>query len=141
MALARIPVAERRTVIVVQQWICFLLGIACMVSGIWGLCVKKTQDSTSPFIAWLGSAYVPALRLTAAACFGMGVMLVRQGRAADSLATELSDSKVAWRSTSSEADCEIGSRRSGSQAVDATSRPESRRMESRRLRLNRRQEK
>ncbi len=109
MALAQILFAERRTVVVVQQWMCLLLGIACLVSGIWGLCVKKSQDSLPPCIAWLGSAYLPALRVTAVACFGMGMMLVRQGRAELS-ATESSNPKVVSRPPPSKADCGLKSR-------------------------------
>ncbi len=80
MALARISVAEQRAVVVVQQWICFLLGISCIVFGIWGLCMERSHDPLPPGVAWLGPAYMPALRVMAAACLGMGVMLVRQAR-------------------------------------------------------------
>ena len=65
--------------IVVEQWICFVLGFVCMACGIWGLCMKSGQSALSTYIAWLGSLYVPALRITAAVCLGLGVMLVRRG--------------------------------------------------------------
>jgi hypothetical protein len=65
--------------VIVEQWICFVLGFACIVFGIWGICMNPGQNALSAYIAWLGSAYVPALRVTAVACFGMGVMLVRRG--------------------------------------------------------------
>jgi hypothetical protein len=65
--------------IVVEQWICFVLGFVCMACGIWGICMKSGQSALSTYIAWLGSLYVPALRITAAVCLGLGVMLVRRG--------------------------------------------------------------
>jgi hypothetical protein len=65
--------------IVVEQWICFILGFACVAFGTWGLCMRPGRHPLSHQIAWLGSLYVPALRLTAAACLGMGLMLIRRG--------------------------------------------------------------
>ncbi len=65
--------------IVVEQWICFVLGVACMAFGAWGICMRPGQYALSEYIAWLRSLYVPALRLTAIACLGMGVMLIRRG--------------------------------------------------------------
>jgi hypothetical protein len=65
--------------IVVEQWICFVLGFVCMAFGAWGICMRPGQYALSEYIAWLGSLYMPAIRLTAVACFGMGVMLIRQG--------------------------------------------------------------
>ena len=65
--------------IVLEQWICFVLGFVCMAFGAWGICVRPGQYALSECIAWLGSLYVPALRLTAVACLGMGVMLIRRG--------------------------------------------------------------
>ena len=65
--------------IVVEQWICFVLGFVCMACGIWGICMKSGQSALSTSVAWLGSLYVPALRVTAAVCLGLGVMLVRRG--------------------------------------------------------------
>jgi hypothetical protein len=70
---------EPTATIVVEQWICFVLGFVCMACGIWGICMKPGQSALSIYIAWLGSLYVPALRITAAACLGLGVMLVRRG--------------------------------------------------------------
>lgn len=67
------------TVVVIEQWICFVLGFACMAFGIWGICMKPGQYAFSAYIAWLGSLYVPALRLTAVICLGLGLMLVRRG--------------------------------------------------------------
>src|SRR5882757_3880703 len=49
--------------IVVEQWICFVLGFACMAFGIWGICMKPGQYALSAYIACLGSLYVPALRV------------------------------------------------------------------------------
>ena len=65
--------------IVVEQWICFVLGVACMAFGAWGICMRPGQYALSESVAWMRSLYVPALRLTAFACFGMGVMLIRRG--------------------------------------------------------------
>ena len=64
--------------IVVEQWICFILGFACAAFGAWGICMRAGH-ALSRQIAWLGSLYVPALRLTATACLGMGLMLIRRG--------------------------------------------------------------
>ncbi len=65
--------------IVVEQWICFVLGLVCMAFGIWGLCIKSGQSALSSCIAWLGSLYVPTLRVTAIVCIGLGIMLIRRG--------------------------------------------------------------
>jgi hypothetical protein len=65
--------------IVVEQWICLVLGFACVAFGLWGLCIKSGQSALSSYIAWLGSLYVPTLRVTAIVCVGLGVMLIRRG--------------------------------------------------------------
>jgi hypothetical protein len=65
--------------IVVEQWICFVLGFFCMAFGIWGLCIKSGQPALSSYIAWLGSLYVPTLRVTAIVCIGLGILLIRRG--------------------------------------------------------------
>lgn len=65
--------------IVIEQWICFVLGFACMAFGAWGIYVRPGQHALSRHIAWLGSFYAPLLRLTAIACFGVGLMLMRLG--------------------------------------------------------------
>jgi hypothetical protein len=65
--------------IVVEQWICFVLGFACVAFGTWGTFMKPGLDALSASIAWMGSLYVPALRMTAVACFGMGLVLLRRG--------------------------------------------------------------
>jgi hypothetical protein len=65
--------------IVVEQWICFVLGFVCMAFGIWGICMKPGQDALSAYIAWLGSLYMPTLRVTAVVCIGLGVILARRG--------------------------------------------------------------
>ena len=65
--------------IVVEQWICFVLGLACVAFGIWGTFMMPGLDALSASIAWLGSLYVPALRMTAITCFGMGLVLLRRG--------------------------------------------------------------
>jgi hypothetical protein len=73
---------QRRTppkTIIVEQWICVVLGFVCMTFGFWGICMKPGQHALSTYIAWLGSLYVPALRVTAVACLGMGLVLLRRG--------------------------------------------------------------
>jgi len=71
--------AQPTTTAVIEQWICFLLGLACIVFGTWGICMKPEQDALSAYIAWLGSLYVPALRVMAVVCVGLGAMLIRRG--------------------------------------------------------------
>ena len=65
--------------VVAEQWICLMLGFVCIAFGIWGICMKPGLEEVSDYIAWLGSLYVPTLRVTAAVCFGLGVALVRWG--------------------------------------------------------------
>jgi hypothetical protein len=65
--------------IIVEQWICFVLGFACIAFGIFGICMKPEQDALSAYIAWLGLPYMPTLRVTAVVCIGLGVMLTRRG--------------------------------------------------------------
>ncbi|WP_433967824.1 hypothetical protein [Tunturiibacter gelidiferens] len=64
---------------IVEQWICFVLGLICMAFGIWGLCIKSGQSALSSYMAWLGSLYVPTMRVTAIVCVGFGVTLIRRG--------------------------------------------------------------
>jgi hypothetical protein len=71
--------AQPKTIVVIEQWICLALGLVCMAFGIWGIYMKPEQDALSACIACLGSLYVPALRMTAVACLGMGVVLLRRG--------------------------------------------------------------
>jgi hypothetical protein len=71
--------AQSTTITVIGQWICFVLGLVCMAFGIWGICMKPEQYALSAYIAWLGSLYVPTLRVTAVVCVGLGVMLIRRG--------------------------------------------------------------
>ena len=66
-------------VVVIEQWICFVLGLVCMAFGIWGICMKPEQDALSAYVAWLGSLYVQMLRVTAVVCAGLGVILIRRG--------------------------------------------------------------
>jgi hypothetical protein len=67
------------TKIVVEQWICFVLGCLCIAFGICGLCIESGQSALSSYMAWLGSLYVPTLRVTAMVCVGLGVTLIRRG--------------------------------------------------------------
>ena len=71
--------AQPTTIVVIEQWICFVLGLVCFAFGMWGICMKPEQDALSAYIAWLGSLYVPTLRVTAVVCVGLGVMLIRRG--------------------------------------------------------------
>jgi hypothetical protein len=71
--------AQPTTIVVIEQWICFVLGLVCIAFGIWAICMKPEHDALSAHIAWLGSLYVPTLRVTAVVCVGLGVMLIRRG--------------------------------------------------------------
>ena len=71
--------AQPKMIVVIEQWICLALGVVCMVFGMWGISMKPEQDALSAYIAWLGSLYMPTLRVTAAVCIGLGVMLARRG--------------------------------------------------------------
>jgi hypothetical protein len=72
MVLPKIFVISQPTLVAIEQWFCFLLGILCMASGVWGLCMSDSEEL-------LGSAFVPVLWVTAAACVGVGGELVRLG--------------------------------------------------------------
>jgi hypothetical protein len=63
----------------IELWLCFILGLICMICGILGLCMAPSQVPASIDTAWLRAAYVPALRVTAVACFLMGMILGRKG--------------------------------------------------------------
>jgi hypothetical protein len=71
--------AQPKMIVVIEQWICLVLGLVCMAFGMWGICMKPEQDALSAYIAWLGSLYMPTLRVTAVICVGLGVMLIRRG--------------------------------------------------------------
>jgi hypothetical protein len=71
--------AQPTTIAAIEQWICFVLGQVCMAFGMWGICMKPEQDALSAYIAWLGSLYMPTLRVTAVVCIGLGAMLARRG--------------------------------------------------------------
>jgi hypothetical protein len=68
-----------KLIVAIEQWICLVLGVVCIVSGVWGAFLKANQNVSLAYLAWLGSAYVPTLRLTAAGCLVMGLVLVRRG--------------------------------------------------------------
>lgn len=69
--------------VVIEQWVCLVLGIACVVSGIVGIGTNPSQSDLSAGFPCLKSIYVPLLRITAAACFAFGVVLVRLGCASN----------------------------------------------------------
>jgi hypothetical protein len=71
--------APLATIVAIEQWVCFLLGIVSITVGIWGICMKCSADSLPADIASLGSVYVPALRGTAVVCVLIGAVLVRVG--------------------------------------------------------------
>jgi hypothetical protein len=71
--------AQPTTFAVIEQWICLVLGLVCMAFGMWGICMKPGQDALSEHIAWLGSLYMPTLRVTAVVCVGLGIVLIRRG--------------------------------------------------------------
>ncbi len=68
-------------IIAIEQWICVLLGVVCIASGIWGVLLKPSQNALPAYLAWLATAFVPTLRITAVACLVMGLVLVRRGLA------------------------------------------------------------
>ena len=68
-------------IVIAEQWLCFLLGLICMICGVHGLFVKYSQDSPFAYIRRLGPAYGPILRSTAIACIALGAVLVRCGLA------------------------------------------------------------
>jgi hypothetical protein len=70
-----------QSIAALEQWLCLLLGVSCMVCGVWGICMKSSQGLSSGYAQWLGSAYGPALRLTALACLAFGAVLVGLGLA------------------------------------------------------------
>jgi hypothetical protein len=71
----KVPLA---TIVAIEQWVCFALGITCMAFGIWGICMKCSVDTLRADIAWLGPVYVPTLRVTAVVCLVMGALLMRR---------------------------------------------------------------
>jgi hypothetical protein len=68
-------------IVVAEQWLCLLLGLVCMICGVYGLFMKYNQGSSNAYIRWLGPAYGPILRFTAISCIALGAVLVRQGLA------------------------------------------------------------
>jgi hypothetical protein len=63
---------------VIGKWICLVLGVVCIDCGIFGIFTKYIAGPPSS-VAWPGSAYIPALRVTALLCLFMGLLLVRYG--------------------------------------------------------------
>jgi hypothetical protein len=82
------------TIVAVEQWLCLLLGLVCMVCGVWGICMKYDQELPFGYIPWLGSMYGPTLRGTAVACFVSGAVLVRRGLARPCLSLVSGSRKV-----------------------------------------------
>jgi hypothetical protein len=82
------------TIVAVEQWLCLLLGLVCMVCGVWGICLKYDQELPSGHLPWLGSMYGPTLRGTAVACFVSGAVLVRRGLATPRLSSVSGSRKV-----------------------------------------------
>jgi hypothetical protein len=68
-----------KLIVAIEQWICLVLGVVCIASGIWGIFLKVSQNCVPTRLAWLGSSYFPTLRVTAVGCLVMGLVLVRRG--------------------------------------------------------------
>jgi hypothetical protein len=66
-------------IVVIEQWICLLLGIICMVSGALGISMSLGQHDLHAHLACAGLGYVPLLRITAATCLALGIVLVHLG--------------------------------------------------------------
>jgi hypothetical protein len=66
-------------IVAIEQWICLVLGIVCVVSGILGISMNPGQNELTAHLAWAGLGYVPLLRITAATCLALGTVLVRLG--------------------------------------------------------------
>ena len=56
--------------------------------------MKSSQGLSSGYVQWLGSAYGPALRLTALACLAFGAVLVRLGLARSDRSSDSDNPKV-----------------------------------------------
>src|ERR1700679_1958377 len=67
-----------KLIVAIEQWICLVLGVVCIVSGIWGAFQKLSQNALPAYLAWLARAHVSMLRTTAVACVVMGLVLVRR---------------------------------------------------------------
>jgi hypothetical protein len=66
-------------IVVIEQWISLVLGIVCLVSGIVGIAMNPGQNDLSADFPWSKSMYVPLLRIMAAICLALGIVLVRLG--------------------------------------------------------------
>ena len=66
-------------VAIIGQWVCFVLGVICIVCGTTGIFMKQMDGTPSASVAWLGPAYLPTLRGTALFCLLIGLLLVRRG--------------------------------------------------------------
>jgi hypothetical protein len=64
---------------VIEQWMCFVLGVVCIACGAFGVFANHFEGPSSALVAWLGQAYIPVLRVTALLCLFMGLMLMRRG--------------------------------------------------------------
>ena len=64
---------------VTGQWLRFVLGVVCIVCGAFGIFARQIEGPPSASVAWLGSAYMPTLRVTALLCLFMGLLLMRHG--------------------------------------------------------------
>jgi hypothetical protein len=73
--------ARFKLIVAIEQWICLVLGVVCVASGIWGVLLKISQSSLPAYLVWLAPEYALTLRITAVACLVMGLVLVRRGLA------------------------------------------------------------
>jgi hypothetical protein len=72
------PKDSTRRWVVIGQWTNFALGVFCIVCGVFGA-FAHIEGPLSVSVAWLGSAYVPTLRITALLCLFMGLLLACRG--------------------------------------------------------------
>jgi hypothetical protein len=66
-----------KLIVAIEQWICLILGVVCIASGIRGAFLELSQSALPAYLAWLAPGYVLTLRITAVACLVMGLVLVR----------------------------------------------------------------
>jgi hypothetical protein len=70
-----------KLIVAIEQWICLILGVVCIASGIWGAFLELSQSAPPAYLAWLASEYVLTLRIIAVTCLVMGLVLARRGLA------------------------------------------------------------
>jgi hypothetical protein len=66
-------------VVVIEEWICVVLGIVCIVSGLVGLTMNPSQNDVASGLHCSKSIYMALLWATAVVCLALGIALVRLG--------------------------------------------------------------